>query len=69
MGVEFLPSQANFVFIKIGPDAEALTERLFEKKILVRWLGAYKLPEYIRVTVGTMDENKAFIEALKRWRG
>jgi histidinol-phosphate aminotransferase len=66
LGLDALPSEANFVLIKIGPDAEALTRRLFEKKILVRWLGGYNLGEYIRVTVGTMDENRIFIEALTR---
>jgi histidinol-phosphate aminotransferase len=66
LGLAALPSEANFVLIKIGPDAEALTHRLFEKKILVRWLGGYDLGEYIRVTVGTMDENRVFIEALTR---
>jgi len=66
LGLDVLPSEANFVLIKIGPDAEALTHRLFEKKILVRWLGGYELGEYIRVTVGTMDENRMFIEALTR---
>jgi histidinol-phosphate aminotransferase len=68
LGIEFLPSQANFVLIKVGPDAEALTGRLFEKKILIRWLGAYNLPECVRVTIGTMVENKVFLEALKRLR-
>ena len=67
LGIEFLPSQANFVLIKFGPHAEALTTRLFDKKILIRWLGAYNLPECVRVTIGTMDENKVFIEALKRF--
>ena len=43
-----------------------MTKRLFDRKILVRWLGGYGLTEYIRVTVGTMDENRMFIEALKR---
>jgi histidinol-phosphate aminotransferase len=69
LGLEFFPSEANFVLIRIGPDAEALVNRLFEKKILIRWLGGYGLGDYVRVTVGTMDENKVFIEALKRLRG
>ena len=66
LGLEALPSEANFVLIKFGPGAEALTRKLFEEKILVRWLGGYGLGEYIRVTVGTMDENRKFIEALTR---
>jgi histidinol-phosphate aminotransferase len=49
----------------VGPDAEGLTKKLFEKKILVRWMGAYELPEYIRVTVGTMEENRLFARGLR----
>jgi len=52
--------------VKIGPQAEAVTKRLFEKRIVIRWLGGYGLADYVRVTVGTMDENKRFVEALKR---
>ena len=66
LGLETFPSEANFVLIRIGPGAEALTQRLFERKILVRWLGGYGLGDYIRVTIGTMDENRMFIEALMR---
>jgi histidinol-phosphate aminotransferase len=65
LGFSFLPTEANFVLIKVGADAESLTKRLFEKRILVRWLGGYGLHEYVRVTVGTADENELFIEALK----
>ncbi len=66
LGLKFLPGEANFVLIEMGPRAEAVTRELFERKILVRWLGGYGLKDYIRVTIGTMDENRAFIEALKR---
>jgi histidinol-phosphate/aromatic aminotransferase/cobyric acid decarboxylase-like protein len=31
----------------------------------VRWMGAYELPEYIRVTVGTMEENRLFARSLR----
>ncbi len=61
----FLLTEANFVLVRIGPGAEELTRKLFERKILVRWMGAYDLPEYIRVTIGTMEENRAFAGGLK----
>ncbi|OPY64265.1 MAG: Histidinol-phosphate aminotransferase 2 [Syntrophorhabdaceae bacterium PtaU1.Bin034] len=66
MGVEFFPSEANFVLIKLGTRAEAITRSLFEKRVLIRWLGGYGLADYVRVTVGTMNENRVFTEALKR---
>ena len=65
LGLVFIPTEANFVLVRVGPDAEELTKKLFEKKILVRWMGAYELPEYIRVTIGTMDENRLFARGLR----
>lgn len=65
MSIPFVPSEANFLLIRIGDGAEEITKRLFAEKILARWMGAYNLPEYIRVSVGKPDENKRFIEALK----
>src|SRR5208282_6752338 len=66
LGLAFLATEANFVLVKIGPDAKAVAGRLFDKKIVVRWLGGYGLADYLRITVGTPHQNKAFIEALKR---
>jgi histidinol-phosphate aminotransferase len=67
--MEFIPADANFVLVHLGKDAESITKRLFEKKILIRWLGGYGLTEYVRVTVGTMEENRRFLEALKKVAG
>lgn len=66
LGVPFYPSEANFFLIKVGPGADDITKRLFEAKVLVRSMSAYDLPDFIRVTVGTADENRTFIEALRR---
>jgi histidinol-phosphate aminotransferase len=69
MGVSFHPSEANFFLIKVGPQADNVTKRLFEARILIRSMAAYDLPDFIRVTVGTMDENRAFIEGLRKALG
>lgn len=66
LSIQFMPTEANYILMRIGPRAESITKRLFDEKILVRWMGAYNLSEYIRVGIGTMDENKLFVEALKR---
>ncbi|HPP05818.1 MAG TPA: histidinol-phosphate transaminase [Syntrophorhabdaceae bacterium] len=66
LSLEYVPSEANFILVRLGHDAESITKKLFEEKILVRWMGAYGLPEYIRVTIGNQEENKRFIEALRR---
>ena len=66
LSIPFIPTEANYILMKIGPQAEAISKRLFDAKILVRWMGAYNLSEYIRVGIGTMEENRLFIEGLKR---
>jgi histidinol-phosphate aminotransferase len=64
LSLEYVPTEANFILFKIGKGAEALSKKLFEEKILVRWMGAYGLPEYIRVSVGRTEENRRFVEAM-----
>jgi histidinol-phosphate aminotransferase len=66
LGLDFYQTEANFVLVRVGPDAEAVAKRMFEKKIVIRWLGGYGLTDYVRVTVGTMEENRRFIETLKK---
>ncbi len=66
MSVGYVPTEANFILFKVGSEAEALSKRLFEEKILVRWMGAYGLPDYVRVSVGRTEENGRFVEALKK---
>jgi len=66
LSIQFIPTEANYILMRIGPQAESITKQLFDEKILVRWMGAYNLSEYIRVGIGTTDENKLFVEALKR---
>ena len=66
LNIEYVPTEANFFLIKLGPRAETITKKLFDKQVLVRFMGAYGLPDYIRVTIGTMEENNRFIEALKK---
>lgn len=66
MGLEFVPSESNFILIKLGDKAEAIMEKLFEQRIVVRWMGPMGFPQYIRVTIGKRQENEAFLEALGR---
>ncbi|MDR2018655.1 MAG: histidinol-phosphate transaminase [Syntrophobacterales bacterium] len=66
LSLECVPTEANFILFKIGDQAESTVKRLFEEKILVRWMGAYTLPGYVRVSIGTPEENTRFIETLSR---
>ena len=65
MNLEFVPSHANFVLVRVG-DGKKVFEALLRRGLIVRAMGSYGLPEWIRVSVGTMPQNKAFIAALRQ---
>jgi histidinol-phosphate aminotransferase len=64
MNLEFVPSHANFVLVRVG-DGKKVFEALLRRGLIVRAMGSYGLPEWIRVSVGTMPQNMAFIAALR----
>jgi histidinol-phosphate aminotransferase len=63
LGLEFVPSYANFVLVKVG-DGKDMFSKLLQQGIIIRDMAAYALPEWIRVSVGTMDQNRRFVSAL-----
>ena len=64
-GLEYIPSVANFVLVKVGKGKEVF-KALMCKGVIIRDMDAYGLPEWIRVTVGTMEENARFSRELKQ---
>jgi histidinol-phosphate aminotransferase len=64
MQIRFVPAVANFVMVNVG-DGCAVFEKLLRRKIIVRPLKGYGLPEWVRISVGTMEENKKLITALR----
>lgn len=60
----YIESMANFVLVRIGEDGEKLYKELMAKGVIVRHGKIWGLPEYIRVSVGTPEENQFFIDAL-----
>jgi histidinol-phosphate aminotransferase len=65
MGLEYVPSAANFVLVRVG-DGDRVFQSLLRRGIIVRAMRSYNLPEWIRVSVGTMDQNRRFAEELQR---
>jgi len=63
--IEFVPSHANFIFLRVG-NGEAVFKRLLAQGIIVRTMEVYEFPEHLRVTVGTMEQNRRFIEGLEK---
>ncbi len=64
LGLEYVPSHANFVLVRVG-DGDTVFQHLLRKGVIVRAMRSYKLPEWIRVSVGTMPQNEAFVSELK----
>ncbi|MCB1227364.1 MAG: histidinol-phosphate transaminase, partial [Verrucomicrobiales bacterium] len=64
MGLEFVPSYANFVLVKVG-DGNAVFKAMMDQGVIIRAMAAYKLPDWIRISIGTMPENERCIEVLK----
>jgi histidinol-phosphate aminotransferase len=67
-GLTYLPSAGNFVLVKVGDDDEAgnrINLALLKRGIIVRPVGNYGLPQWLRISIGLPEENAAFLEALK----
>ena len=64
LGLDFIASHGNFLTIRVGKAAE-IFKRLLRRGVIVRPVGGgYQLPEHLRVTVGTAQENEKFLVAL-----
>ena len=60
-----VPSAANFILVQLGPGASAIAQALLARGVIVREMSAWKLSGCLRVTIGTMSENRQFIRALR----
>lgn len=63
MGLEFIPSFGNFLSVRVG-EALSVYQGLLRKGVIVRPVGAYAMPEYLRVSIGLETENARFLDAL-----
>lgn len=64
-GIEYVPSVANFVLARVG-DGDKVFQTLLQRGLIVRAMRSYKLPEWIRVSIGTMEQNRRFIAELQK---
>lgn len=65
LGLEHIPSHGNFVTFKAG-DGAAVNQKLLQQGIIIRPIGGYGLPEWLRVTIGTESDNSRFLDALEK---
>ena len=64
-GFECLPSRANFISFDCGEDSNDAFNKLLLEGVIVRSLRVYKMPNFLRVSVGLPEENLTFLEKIK----
>ena len=70
LGLEVVPSQANFVLVGFKPGQAGAAEAfLASKGLIVRGVGGYGLPDHLRFTIGLEEHNRAVIDALAEFLG
>lgn len=65
LGLIYVPTQANFIFIDTGQDCRQVFQGLLQQGVIVRTGDIFGYPTYIRVTIGSPAENARFINSLK----
>ncbi len=67
IGIETVPSGANFILVKTGNGREVFQE-LQKRKVIVRPMDPYGLPDHIRITIGSPEQNRRVLDALRAIR-
>ncbi len=68
IGLEYVPSVANFILVKVGEEGEAgqeLFEAMLKQGVIIRSMKSYALPEWVRISIGTQAQNERCVEVLK----
>ncbi len=65
LGVEWLPTEGNFICFKTGMKGKELGALLLKKGVIIRPLQSFGMPYYSRVTIGTEEQNIRFLLALE----
>ncbi len=70
LGLEYLPSLGNFILVKVGEEPSSGKECfdfLLKKGVIVRPMGGYGYPNWIRISVGLEDQNRTCIKYLEEY--
>ena len=65
LGLDYAESHTNFILVRIGAAAPAVHQGLLKRGMIVRPCGGYELPEFLRVSIGTQEQNERFIATLE----
>ncbi len=62
-GLEFVPSHANFILVRTG-DGDRVFRDMLKQGVIVRAMSGYKLPDWVRISIGTQAQNQRCLEVL-----
>ena len=66
LGLHRWPTQGNFLLVNMSKDPEKIFQALLSKGVIVRPVGNYGLPQWLRISIGLPQENAVLISALKK---
>lgn len=66
LGLTWIPSKGNFIAVDFGRDAAPINQALLQAGVIVRPVAGYGMPTFLRVSIGTEQENARFLEALEQ---
>lgn len=66
LGLEFVPSVCNFYTVDVGGPAKPVFDALLKEGVIVRPVGNYGMPNHLRISIGTPEQNTRLISALRK---
>jgi len=68
LGFRITPTSANFLHVDLGREASPLAQALHREGVSVRPMGTWGLPNSLRISIGSPDQNRTLVEAMRRVR-
>ena len=65
IGLQYVPSRANFILVDVGRNAADIYQKLLHQGVIVRPMTPFGLETALRITVGTPEENRTLVKALR----
>jgi histidinol-phosphate aminotransferase len=66
LDIFYIPSETNFITFEVKNDAKWIAEELQKKGIIIRHLSMYGQPSLLRITIGTLEQNKRFMDTFHK---
>lgn len=65
MGFDYIESHTNFIMVNLNRDDKPISDGLLKKGIIIRSGYLLGMPNWLRISIGTMEQNKKLIQAMK----